>query len=256
MAHNRKTIHFRDTCSLTVRQPQSSSDCLFSESFRSGCTQRNNCVQIIDVPSFFQHIHMNDDFNAVVGIFQGQQFFNIFILFCTTLGRVDFQDLVLIVSPEELIRGKIFSDLTRVFGITSDHQSKRLNDFLPISTSINFKLTLGFFVNSDAIIELFPVELLRSVFLRMEILPGYNGRNFYISLIIQRMCQRILIDHILKINFLCALLNLWSCCQFHTKNRSQFIDDAKAFISVVMVAFIHENAQIRQGLQIFKVGLT
>lgn len=70
------------------------------------------------------------------------------------------------------------------------------------------------------------------------------------------MGQGVFIHHILKQYLLGPLLHLRSGGQLHPQDGAQFIDDLEALVGVVVVALIHKDAQVWQGLQIGEVGLT
>ena len=100
------------------------------------------------------------------------------------------------------------------------------------------------------------IQLIIGVLLRTEIFFREYDRNFDIALIIQCMCQTVLIDDIFERNGFRPFLNLRRGSHFYTENRLQLIDDLETLIGMIVMAFIHEDAQVRERLQVFKVRLT
>ena len=99
------------------------------------------------------------------------------------------------------------------------------------------------------------VKLFGRVFLRSKILTSKDHWHFDILPVVQRMGKRVFIDHILEVYFSRTFLNLRSSRQFHAQNRAQLINDIKTLIRMVVMTFIHEDAQVIQRLQVRKIGL-
>ena len=198
---------------------------------------------------------MDDNLNFIVRLFERKQLLNVLVLFSSALRRVDFYNLVFIVATEEVIRGDIFPDFLRVVSVLCHNENKRLHDLLAVSPSINLKVALCLFMQTDTVIQLFMVKLFGRVFLRSKILTSKDHWHFDILPVVQRMGKRVFIDHILEVYFSRTFLNLRSSRQFHAQNRAQLINDIKALIRVVVMAFIHEDAQVIQRLQVRKIGL-
>ena len=65
-------INILVACTFSVWKPQSAPDRLFPQDFRRGCSQRNDCVKIVDIPPFFENIDVDHDFHGIVRIFHFQ----------------------------------------------------------------------------------------------------------------------------------------------------------------------------------------
>ena len=141
-------------------------------------------------------------------------------------------------------------------GVFGDYQHERLHDGLLMIARIHFQLAFGFLVDAKAVNQLDMIQLIIRVLLRSEIFFREYDRDFHIAFIIQRMCQTVFIDDILERNGFRSFLHLWRGCHFYTENRLQLIDDLETLIGMIVMAFIHEDAQVRERLQVFKVRLT
>ena len=62
-------IHITIPGALTIRQTQTTADHLLTQNLGGGSTQRNDGIEVIDIPSFFEHIDMDNDFYRVIGAF-------------------------------------------------------------------------------------------------------------------------------------------------------------------------------------------
>ncbi len=62
------------------------------------------------------------------------------------------------------------------------------------------------------------------------------------------MGERILIHHVLEVHLPSAFLNLRRRCEFHADDGLKFVDGLKTTVCVVVVAFVHKNAEVGQGL--------
>ncbi len=70
VAHDGKAVNFILACPLSVRQPKPASDGLLCERFGGRSPKRDDGIEVGDIPAFLQHIHMNNNLDAVVGILQ------------------------------------------------------------------------------------------------------------------------------------------------------------------------------------------
>ena len=93
-------------------------------------------------------------------------------------------------------------------GVFGDYQHERLHDGLLMIACIHFQLAFGFLVDAKAINQLDMIQLIIGVLLRTEIFFREYDRNFDIALIIQCMCQTVLIDDIFERNGFRPFLNL------------------------------------------------
>ena len=134
--------------------------------------------------------------------------------------------------------------------ILGDDQHKGMDNWLPIRASIDLQAAFYLFVQTYTVIQLFTIQLLRRILLRMEIAPCNNGWDFHIHPIVQGMGQGILIYHVLEGNRSCTFLNLRRSSQLHTENRLQLIDNIKATLGPIMMALVHKHAKIGQVLEI------
>ena len=68
MSSQHDRIHISISGALTIRQTQTSADHLFTEDFGCSGAKRHDGIEVIDIPSLFQHIDMDDDFHRVIRV--------------------------------------------------------------------------------------------------------------------------------------------------------------------------------------------
>lgn len=82
-----------------VRQAKAAANRLLSEGVGGGGAQRNDGVEVGDVPALFEHVHVDDDFNFVVRSLEGEQKLNVLVLLGALLCGVNLYAFIAADSP-------------------------------------------------------------------------------------------------------------------------------------------------------------
>ena len=68
MSGQHHSVHISVTGTLAIGQTQSSSNHLLSENLGCRRAKRHNGIEVVDIPTFLEHIDMDYDFHRVFGI--------------------------------------------------------------------------------------------------------------------------------------------------------------------------------------------
>ncbi|MPM79686.1 hypothetical protein SDC9_126725 [bioreactor metagenome] len=74
---------------------------MLCECFRGGCTQRDDGVEIRNVPAFLQHIDVNNNLDSIVRFFKGEQLTDVLVFLLAALRGVDLNNLIAVVTMKE-----------------------------------------------------------------------------------------------------------------------------------------------------------
>ena len=125
MCNDSQFIYIGHSCTFSsVRQTQTSTYLLLHQYRGIGRPQWHNRIKIGHVPAFFQHVHVDDDFNLIVRLFQGDKKFVHFFVFLS--GTVYLKHLTCIPATEHII----FYPVIGFFGmldILANNQYERLD---------------------------------------------------------------------------------------------------------------------------------
>ena len=96
-------IHGGDARALAVGQAQAAADGLLDQRARVGGAQRDDGVEVRDVPALLEHVDVDDDLGRLVGAAPREQPLDHLVLLRAGLARIDLDDPVLVPAFEERV---------------------------------------------------------------------------------------------------------------------------------------------------------
>ena len=96
-----QAVHRRDASTLAVWQAQATADGLLDQDARVRRTQRHDRVQVGNVPTFFEHVDVNDDFSRLLRVLDLKQPLDHFVFFGASLAGIHLDDFLLVSTLEE-----------------------------------------------------------------------------------------------------------------------------------------------------------
>ena len=96
-------IHIPITGALSIGQAQAATYHLLSQNFGCGRPKRNDGIEVVDVPTFFEHIDMDHDLHRIFRIFHIQKQTSVRFGLCAFLFRVDDDCFVAICATTEFV---------------------------------------------------------------------------------------------------------------------------------------------------------
>lgn len=94
-------IHIPIAGALSIGQAQAATYHLLSQNFGCGCPKRDNGIEVVDIPAFFEHIDMDHDLHRIFRIFHIQKQTSVRFGLCAFLLRVDDNRFVSICATTE-----------------------------------------------------------------------------------------------------------------------------------------------------------
>ena len=88
---------------LAVGQAQAAADRLLDQHARIGGAQRYDGVEISHVPTFLEHVDVDNDFRRLIRVFHLEQPRNHFFFLRARLAGVDLDDLLFVARVEEAL---------------------------------------------------------------------------------------------------------------------------------------------------------
>ena len=101
MGDDGQLIYLVMSGTLAVGQPQPSAHGLLGQGLRRRCPQRNNGVEVGNVPAFLQHVDMNHNLDPAFRVFKFQKLLNVILFFFSALVGMDLHNLVAVAPLEE-----------------------------------------------------------------------------------------------------------------------------------------------------------
>ena len=96
-------IHIPITGALSIGQAQAATYHLLSQNFGCGRPKRDNGIEVVDIPAFFEHIDMDHDLHRIFRIFHIQKQTSVRFGLCAFLLRVDDDRFVAIRTTTEFV---------------------------------------------------------------------------------------------------------------------------------------------------------
>ena len=96
-------IHITVTGALPIGQAQAATDHLLSQNFGCGRPKRNDGIEVVDIPTFFEHIDMDHDLHRIFRVFHIQKQTGVRFGLCAFLFRVDDYRFVAICATTEFV---------------------------------------------------------------------------------------------------------------------------------------------------------
>ena len=153
-------VHIPIPGAFSIRQTQTAPHHLLPQDLRRCRAQRNDGVEVIDIPSFFKHVDVNHDLNRIIRAFHLKQQFRVGLRFGTLLLGMDNDRFVPVCTIPELIRLDITLHPGSMIGIFTDHQHERLYNRLSMVCGIDRQLAPCVFVAGDSVQQHQFVQLL------------------------------------------------------------------------------------------------
>ena len=94
VGYDGQLVHFVVTGAPAVRKTQTPADGLFRQGLRGRSSERDYGVKVCNVPSLFEHIHMDYDLHPVVRVFKRKQLLDVFLLLLAPLIGVYLHHLI------------------------------------------------------------------------------------------------------------------------------------------------------------------
>ncbi len=152
-------IHFVHSGSFAVVwEPETAPDGLFNQHAGVGSPERNDGVQVVHIPTFFQHIHMDNDFDFVVQAFQIDKL--AFDLFLSPGGWIYLKYLALKSSFEKSIWVGVIENFGWMINVAANYQNKRFYCFHLIVPGIDFQFVFCILMDADRIFQFYDLNFL------------------------------------------------------------------------------------------------
>ncbi|OPY77479.1 MAG: hypothetical protein A4E70_02589 [Syntrophus sp. PtaU1.Bin005] len=251
-----QTVHGHDAGPFAVGQAEAPADGLFNEDAGIGRPEGNDGIEVRYVPSFFEHVDVNDDLRRFRRRFHLEQAFDHLRLFPAGPAGVHLNDLVPVSSLKEGVRVRPdqLHQLACMGRIAGNHQQERLHDGFSAFPRIGLQFHFHAFMQPDAILQLQPFDLLGRHAGRAEILTGHDGRLLH-KPVRHRLAQGIVVNDVLEGNRPAARFHERRGGQFQAQDRFQLIDGPHPGAGPVTVRFVHEQHQVRQARQVIEIAL-
>ena len=238
-------IHISIPGALTIRQTQTSADHLLTQNFGCCRPKRDDGIEVVDIPSFFEHIDMDHDLHRIFGILHVQKQTGVCLSLGAFLLGMDDDCFIAVCAVAEFIGFDKTFHPRCVVSILTHNKHKRLHDRLAVIGGIDLQLAFGAFVTGYAVQEHHFIELLVTEIIKIDVGAGDRKRGAGIT-ILDGLGQRILKYHILERHLFCTLGHKRRGGQFQSEQWFQFVKSLCAFFCTIMVRFIHNKHQIRQ----------
>ena len=144
-------IHISIPGALTIRQTQTSADHLLTQDFRCSGAKRHDGIEVINVPSLFQHIDMDDDFHRVIRVLDIKEQTGVRLSFGAFLLGVDDDGLIAICTVAEFIGFDETFYPRSVISILTDNEHKWLDEMFTVIGGIDLQFAFGAFMTGDAV---------------------------------------------------------------------------------------------------------
>ncbi len=100
-----QAVHGGNARPLTVGQTKAAPDALLNQRARVRGAERNDCVEVGDVPTFFQHVDVNDNLDGIVIALDGQKLLDRLFLLHAGIDLNDFSGVAALVEVTGLDEG-------------------------------------------------------------------------------------------------------------------------------------------------------
>ena len=171
---------------------------MLSENLGCRRAKRHNGIEVIDIPTFLEHVDVDHNFHRVSGILHIQKQPCVGFGFCTFL-----LGIAVCTAPELVRLHKLLYPCCMV-GIFTDHQHKRLHDRLSMVDSINLQFLFGAFMTGDAVQQHHLVQLLITKVVKINV-GACDGKGRASIAVLDGLGQRIFIYNIFERNLLITL---------------------------------------------------
>ena len=245
MGSQHHSVHIPVAGALTIGQTQASSDHLLSKNLGCCRAKRHNGIEVVDIPTFLEHIDVDYDFYRVFGILHIQKQPGVGFGFCTFLLGMNNDGFVAVCAATELVRLYKLLHPCCMVGIFTDHQHKRLHDRLSMVDSINLQFPFGALMTGDAVQQHHFIQLLVPKVVKIDV-GACDSKGCTSIAVLDGLGQRILIYNIFERNLLITLRHKGSRSKLQSQQRMQFIERLHSPLCPVMVRFIHNQHQVRQ----------
>ena len=218
--------------------------------------QRDDGVEVGDVPALFQHVHVDDDLDWVVCVLHLQQSLDHQVLLRAGPAGVHLDGLVAIAALEERLRLDVREHLAGVRRVPGDDQQDRLDDRLTGLARVGGELDLHGLVKRHAVFEL---QLLDGVSRHrggVEVPPRHHGRLLH-EAVGNRPSQWVVEDDVPEGGgrALAPALHERRGGHFEAENRLQLVDGANPRRRAVAMRFVHDEDEVRKRRQVVEVAL-
>ena len=204
MGSQHHSVHIPVAGALTIGQTQASSDHLLSKNLGCCRAKRHNGIEVVDIPTFLEHIDVDYDFYRVFGILHIQKQPGVGFGFCTFLLGMNNDGFVAVCAATELVRLYKLLHPCCMVGIFTDHQHKRLHDRLSMVDSINLQFPFGALMTGDAVQQHHFIQLLVPKVVKINV-GACDSKGCTSIAVLDGLGQRILIYNIFERNLLITL---------------------------------------------------
>lgn len=248
-----QAIHGIAACALAIGQAQPPADGLLHKRTGVGCTQGDDGIEVGNVPAFFQHIDVDDNFHGIFRVFHGQQTLDDLLTLAAAFGLgVDDENLSLIASFADV---RPFQQLLQTLGvldISGDDKDKRFNPGPVFVSGIGQQGNPRIFMDLQAVFQFDAFDFFGRALRGIKVKARDDGRLLD-KAVRYGLRQGIFINDIAETVRLLALLDLRRCRQLQPQQGMQFIEGFHTRRCPIAVGFVHDQHQIIQPGQIVKI---
>jgi len=254
VGHDREPVDGVDSDALAVGEAQAAPDRLLHERARVRGAQRDDRVEVGDVPALLEHVDVDHDLGLVLRILDRQQLLDDVVLLLGALLGVDRDDLPPVLAIEEGVALEQGLERAGVLRVLGDHEHEGLDPPLPLVAGVSLELDLGDLVDAHAVLELDALQAGLVVVLGVEILARGDGRLLD-EAVGQGRGQWIAVDHVAEGLGLAPALDLRGRRELEAEHGPQLVDRAHAGRGAVAVRLVHQEHEVGELGQVLEVAL-